>query len=133
MATVYSATDLRHGRRVAVKVMRPELAAAVGGERFLREVRIAASLAHPNIVPLFDSGAAGDILFYVMPLVEGESLRARLDREQQLPVGVALDIARDVAAGLGHAHARRTSCWSRARRSSPISASPGRSTRAPSA
>ena len=104
MAVVYLADDSRHGRQVAVKVMRPELAAAVGPERFLREIRIAARLRHPHIVPLYDSGEAGGLLYYVMPYVEGESLRDRLRRERQLPVDEALGIAREVADALTHAH-----------------------------
>src|SRR5687768_4715982 len=78
MATVYIAEDLRHHRQVAVKVLRPDLAASLGAERFLREIEIAAKLHHPHILPLYDSGGAGEVLFYVMPLVEGESLRDRL-------------------------------------------------------
>src|SRR6058998_856527 len=78
MATVYLAQDIRHGRRVALKVLRPELAAVIGAERFLGEIRTTANLQHPHILPLFDSGAADSFLFYVMPYVEGESLRARL-------------------------------------------------------
>ncbi len=104
MAVVYLADDSRHGRQVAVKVMRPELAAAVGPDRFLREIRIAARLRHPHIVPLYDSGEAGGLLYYVMPYVEGESLRDRLRRERQLPVDEALGIAREVADALTHAH-----------------------------
>ena len=104
MAVVYLAEDPRHGRQVAVKVMRPELAAALGPERFLREIRIAARLRHPHIVPLYDSGEADGLLYYVMPYVEGESLRDRLRRERQLPVDEALGIAREVADALAHAH-----------------------------
>jgi eukaryotic-like serine/threonine-protein kinase len=104
MAVVYLADDSRHGRQVAVKVMRPELAAAVGPERFLREIRIAAQLRHPNIVPLYDSGEADGFLYYVMPYVVGESLRDRLRRERQLPVDEAVGIAREVADALAHAH-----------------------------
>ena len=104
MAVVYLADDPRHGRPVAVKVMRPELAAALGPERFLREIRIAAGLRHPHIVPLYDSGEADGLLYYVMPYVEGESLRDRLRRERQLPVDEALGIAREVADALAHAH-----------------------------
>src|SRR5215208_7833386 len=81
MATVYLAHDLKHGRQVAVKVLRPELAAALGHERFLREITTTANLRHPNILPLFDSGEADGLLFYVMPFVDGESLRDRLSRE----------------------------------------------------
>ena len=110
MATVYLASDRKHDRPVAIKVLRPELGSALGAERFLREIRTTAALRHPNILPLFDSGAtdAGPdgLLFYVMPLVEGESLRARLDRERQLPVDDALRITGEVAAALSYAHAR---------------------------
>jgi Tol biopolymer transport system component/tRNA A-37 threonylcarbamoyl transferase component Bud32 len=104
MATVYLAHDLKHDRRVALKVLRPELAAALGAERFLSEIRTTANLQHPHILPLFDSGEAGGFLFYVMPYVEGESLRQRLDRERQLSVDATLDIARGVAAALQYAH-----------------------------
>src|SRR5437867_4482318 len=103
-ATVYLARDLRHGRPVAIKVLRPEIAAALGPERFLREIQIAAQLAHPHILPLHDSGAAGAFLYYVMPYVEGESLRDRLEREGQLPVEQAVQIAREVADALSYAH-----------------------------
>jgi serine/threonine protein kinase/tetratricopeptide (TPR) repeat protein len=106
MATVYLADDLRHGRQVALKVLDPELAHAVGPDRFLREIEIAARLSHPHIMPLFDSGDAGGHLFYVMPFVRGESLRQRLDRQQRLGVEDAVKIARDVAEALDHAHAR---------------------------
>jgi serine/threonine-protein kinase len=105
MATVYLAQDLKHQRSVAIKVLRPELAAAIGADRFLREISTTASLRHPHILPLYDSGAAGDTLFYVMPFVEGESLRDRLSREKQLPLDDALQIAREVADALGYAHA----------------------------
>jgi len=104
MATVYLARDVRHDRRVAVKVLRPELAAVLGLERFLAEIRTTASLQHPNILPLFDSGMAGSLPFYVMPFVEGESLRQRLDREKQLPVADAVRIAAEVAGALDYAH-----------------------------
>jgi serine/threonine-protein kinase len=104
MATVYLAADLKHDRRVAIKTIRPELAASLGAERFLREIRIAAKLQHPHILPLFDSGAVGDILFYVMPFIEGESLRDRLERERQLPIDEALHLAREIADALGYAH-----------------------------
>src|SRR6266542_6633767 len=104
MATVYLAQDFRHGRSVAVKVLHPELASAVGSERFLREIKLAARLNHPHILPLFDSGAADGFLFYVMPYVEGESLRERLDREQQLPVDEALHHTRAIASALDYAH-----------------------------
>jgi serine/threonine-protein kinase len=104
MAVVYLADDPRHERAVAVKVMRSELAAALGPERFLREIRIAARLRHPHIVPLYDSGEADGLLYYVMPYVEGESLRDRLRRERQLPMDEALGIGREVADALAHAH-----------------------------
>ena len=107
MASVYLAEDLKHHRTVAVKVLRPEIAKAVGPERFEREIAIAARLNHPHIVPLYDSGAADGFLFYVMPHIQGESLRARLVREKQLPVDDALRIARQVASALGYAHAQR--------------------------
>ncbi|NUP54597.1 MAG: protein kinase [Gemmatimonadaceae bacterium] len=105
MATVYLARDLRHDRRVAIKVLRDELAAAVGAERFLAEIRVTASLQHPHILPLFDSGNADGLLWYAMPYVEGETLRSRLARERLLPVGEAVRIAREVADALDHAHA----------------------------
>jgi serine/threonine-protein kinase len=97
---------LKHHRQVAVKVLRPELAAVVGPERFLREIEIAANLNHPHILPLFDSGEADEFLYYVMPYVEGESLRSRLNREKQLPVDDALQIAREVADALDYAHSQ---------------------------
>src|SRR5438034_2782706 len=106
MATVYLAHDVKHHRRVAVKVLRPEVAAALGPDRFLREVEIAARLNHPHILALYDSGKANGFLFYVMPYVAGESLRHRLAREKQLPVEEALGITRDIASALGHAHAQ---------------------------
>src|SRR5882724_3966984 len=104
MATVYLAEDLKHHRKVAIKVLRPELAAVIGAERFLSEVRTTANLQHPHILPLFDSGAADSFLFYVMPFVEGESLRDRLNREKQLPIADALRIATEVASALDYAH-----------------------------
>ena len=104
MATVYLAEDLKHERKVAVKVLRPELAAALGADRFLREIKITAGLTHPHILPLLDSGEADGFLYYVMPYVEGESLRERLNREKQLPLDDALQIAREVADALGSAH-----------------------------
>src|SRR5206468_3909860 len=104
MATVYLAQDLKHHRQVAIKVLKPELAAALGPERFLREIEIAAGLSHPHILPLHDSGEAGGLLYYVMPFVEGESLRDRLNREQQLPLEDALQITREVADALTYAH-----------------------------
>jgi eukaryotic-like serine/threonine-protein kinase len=106
MATVYLAEDVRHHRTVAVKVLRPELAAALGPERFLREIATTANLRHPHILPLYDSGEAAGFLFYVMPYVDGESLRERLNREKQLPITEALSIAREVADALGYAHGR---------------------------
>ena len=104
MATVYLAEDLKHGRRVAIKVLHPELSAVLGGERFLGEIKVTANLQHPHILGLIDSGEADGLLYYVMPYVTGESLRARLQREQQLPVEDALRIAREVASALDYAH-----------------------------
>lgn len=104
MATVYLAQDRKHGRPLAIKVLRPDLAAALGAQRFLREIEIAARLNHPHILPLYDSGEADGSLYYVMPFVEGETLRQRLDRERQLPIDDAVRIAREVADGLNHAH-----------------------------
>ena len=104
MATVYLARDLRHGRLVAIKVLRPEIAAALGPERFLREIELAARLTHPHILPLHDSGQAGGSLYYVMPYIEGESLRDRLEREGPLPLEDALRITREVASALSYAH-----------------------------
>jgi len=114
MATVYLAEDLKHHRPVAIKVLKPELATALGPDRFLREIELTAQLHHPNILPLYDSGSAtaeqgaggGEFLFYVMPFVEGESLRDRLERERQLPLDDALQITKDVAEALGYAHSR---------------------------
>ena len=106
MATVYLARDRKHDRMVAVKVLRPEIAALLGPERFLREIRTAANLQHPHILPLHDSGAADGVLYYVMPYVEGESLRDRLQREPQLPLAEASRITREVADALAYAHAR---------------------------
>ena len=107
MATVYLAQDLKHERKVAIKVLRPELAAALGSERFLREIKITANLNHPHILPLLDSGEADGFLFYAMPYVEGESLRDRLNCEKQLPLEDALEIASEVADALGSAHRRK--------------------------
>jgi serine/threonine-protein kinase len=104
MATVFLAHDLRHDRKVAIKVLRPELAASLGAERFLREISIAAGLMHPHILPLHDSGADADVLWFAMPYVAGPSLRERLVREAELPVGDAIRILRDVADALAHAH-----------------------------
>jgi len=104
MATVYLADDLRHDRRVALKVLHPELSSALGPDRFLREIKLAARLNHPHIVPLFDSGEAAGYLFYVMPVVEGESLRDRLLREGQIPLEEALQLVRGIASALDYAH-----------------------------
>jgi eukaryotic-like serine/threonine-protein kinase len=104
MATVYLAEDLKHHRPVAIKVLNPELAATLGPERFVREIQFASQLSHPHILPLYDSGAAGGLLYYVMPYIEGESLRHRLDREKQLGLEEALAITQDVAAALTYAH-----------------------------
>jgi len=104
MATVYLAHDVRHDRKVALKVLRPELAAILGGERFLAEIRTTANLQHPHILPLHDSGEADGLVYYVMPYVEGESLRDRILREHQLPVDDAVRIATEVADALGYAH-----------------------------
>ncbi|MDH5284876.1 MAG: serine/threonine protein kinase, partial [Gemmatimonadota bacterium] len=111
MATVYLAEDLKHDRQVAIKVLRPELAAVLGSERFLREIQTTASLRHPHILPLYDSGAAGDhegrpYLYYVMPFIEGGSLRDRLRQQKQLPLDEALTLCREVADALGYAHSR---------------------------
>jgi serine/threonine-protein kinase len=104
MAVVYLAEDLKHHRRVAIKVLKPELSAIVGSERFLREIEIAATLQHPHILPLFDSGQAESFLYYVMPFVEGESLRERLARETRLPFDTALQIIREIGSALQYAH-----------------------------
>jgi serine/threonine protein kinase len=104
MATVYVARDLKHDRHVALKVLKPELAALLGVERFLSEIRVTAHLQHPHILPLFDSGQAGGLIYYVMPHVEGESLRQRLAREKQLPLETAVEITRAVASALDYAH-----------------------------
>ena len=106
MATVYLAEDRKHRRLVAIKVLQRDLASVLGPERFLREIEFAAQLTHPHIVPLYDSGAAGGLLYYVMPYIEGESLRDRLQRERQLPLEQALEITRNVAAALTYAHTR---------------------------
>ena len=104
MAMVFLAEDVKHHRPVAIKLLQPELAAVLGGERFLREIEIAARLHHPHILPLYDSGEADGLLYYVMPYAEGESLRDRLEREKQLPLDDALQIAREVADALSYAH-----------------------------
>ncbi len=106
MATVYLASDAKHGREVAIKVLLPELAATLGAERFEREIRLAAKLQHPHILGLFDSGIADGLLFYVMPFVKGESLRDRIDREGMLPIEDAIQIVLEVNDALGHAHAQ---------------------------
>jgi serine/threonine-protein kinase len=105
MARVYRARDLKHDRSVALKVLRPEVAAVIGSPRFLREIRVAAGLQHPGILPLYDSGEAGDLLYYVMPFVEGHTLRGRIEEVGQLTVEEVLAVTRDVAAALDHAHA----------------------------
>jgi eukaryotic-like serine/threonine-protein kinase len=104
MATVYRAIDVKHQRDVAIKVLHPDLGAALGSERFLSEIRTTARLQHPHVLPLLDSGEADGLLYYVMPLVTGETLRQRLEREQQLPIDDAISIAREVADALGYAH-----------------------------
>src|SRR5688572_25682343 len=106
MATVHLAEDVRHHRKVALKLLHPELSAVIGPERFLKEIELTANLQHPHILPLFDSGTADGQLFYVMPFVEGESLRGRLERERQLPIADAILIAREVADALHYAHER---------------------------
>ncbi len=106
MATVYLARDLKHERFVALKVLRPELGAVIGIERFLSEIRVTAGLQHPHILPLFDSGQAEGLIYYAMPHVEGETLRSRLDRERQLPIGEAVDITKAVGSALDYAHRR---------------------------
>ncbi|HEU4828559.1 MAG TPA: protein kinase [Gemmatimonadales bacterium] len=104
MAIVYLAEDVRHHRRVAIKVLHPQLSAVIGSERFLKEIELTANLQHPHILPLFDSGEAGGLLYYVMPYVEGETLRTRLERERQLSIPDAIRIAREVADALAYAH-----------------------------
>ena len=135
MATVFRAEDRKHHRAVAIKVLRADLAAVLGPDRFLREIEIAARLQHPHILPLYDSGSAAGILYYVMPYVEGESLRDRLDREKQLPQDDALRIATEVAGALAYAHSHawctgtsslRTSCCQAGRRWWRTSGSRGR-------
>ena len=106
MATVYLAQDLKHDRQVAIKVLRPELAAVIGAERFVSEIKTTANLQHPHILPLHDSGEADSFLFYVMPFIEGETLRDRLTRERQLPVTEAVRITKEVASALEYAHKR---------------------------
>src|SRR5436309_10171401 len=104
MATVYLAHDLKHDRDVAIKVLHEDLGATLGPERFLAEIKTTAKLQHPHILPLLDSGEAGGLLFYVMPFVAGETLRERLTRDTQLPIGDGICIAREVAYALGAAH-----------------------------
>src|SRR5688572_19020377 len=104
MATVYLARDLKHDRKVALKVLHPELGAIIGTERFLAEIRLTANLQHPHILPLFDSGVADGLLYYVMPYVDGESLRSKLTREGQLPTDDAVRIAAGIANALEYAH-----------------------------
>ncbi|MEY4608176.1 MAG: hypothetical protein RL625_393, partial [Gemmatimonadota bacterium] len=104
MATVWRAIDLKHDRDVAIKVLHPDLGAALGAERFLTEIKTTARLQHPHILPLLDSGAADGLLYYVMPMVQGETLRARLNRERPLPIAEALRIAREVGSALDYAH-----------------------------
>ena len=104
MATVYLAEDLKHDRKVALKVLKPELAAILGAERFLSEIKVTANLQHSNILPLYDSGEADSFLYYVMPFVEGDTLREKLERERQLSVEETVEIAKSVAA------ARATAC-----------------------
>lgn len=132
MATVFRAHDLRHDRDVAVKVLHPEIGAMLGAQRFLAEITTTARLQHPHILPLLDSGDADGLLYYVMPVVDGESLRARLDREAQLPIDEAVRITSEVASALDYSHRHavvhrdinpRTFCCTRVTRSSPISAS----------
>ncbi|MCH8939386.1 MAG: serine/threonine protein kinase, partial [Gemmatimonadetes bacterium] len=106
MAKVYLARDLKHDRSVAVKVLRPELAAVLGAERFLNEIRVTANLQHPHIVQLYDSGEADGDLYYVMPFIDGESLRGKLNRENQLSIDEAVAITRAVAEALDYAHRR---------------------------
>ncbi|HEY6108083.1 MAG TPA: serine/threonine-protein kinase, partial [Gemmatimonadales bacterium] len=106
MATVYLAQDLKHDRKVAVKVLKPELAAVLGADRFLAEIKVTANLQHPNLLPLFDSGEADGFLYYVMPYVEGETLRARLERERQLPVDDVVRLVTLLANALDYAHSQ---------------------------
>ena len=106
MATVFLAEDLKHHRHVAIKVLHTELTAAVGTDRFLREIETVAGLTHPHVLPLYDSGEADGLLYYAMPYIDGETLRERLEREKQLPVDEAVRIAREVASALDHAHTR---------------------------
>ncbi len=104
MATVYLAHDVKHDRKVAVKVLRPELAAVLGAERFVQEIKTTANLQHPHILPLFDSGDADGFLYYVMPFIDGETLRDKLNRETQLGIEEAVKITTEVADALDYAH-----------------------------
>ncbi|MDE3171445.1 MAG: serine/threonine protein kinase, partial [Gemmatimonadota bacterium] len=104
MATVYLAQDLKHDRKVAIKVLKPELAAVLGAERFVQEIKTTAALSHPHILPLFDSGTADAQLYYVMPYIEGETLREKLNRETQLGVDEAVRITTEIADALDYAH-----------------------------
>ena len=108
MATVVLAHDLKHDRQVAIKVLRPELAVMIGSERFLQEIRVTARLRHPHILPLYDSGAVDGVLYYVSPLVEGGSLKARIERDGKLPAVEAVRIAREVADALDFALDRKS-------------------------
>src|ERR1051325_3786214 len=106
-ATVYLAHDLKHDRDVAVKVLKPEVAAAIGVKRFLAEIRLTSNLKHPHILPLFDSGSAGSLLFYVMPFIDGESLGVRVRRDGRFPIEDVIHILRQVADALAYAHEAR--------------------------
>ena len=104
MATVYLAEDLKHDRKVAIKVLKPELAAVLGAERFVQEIKTTAALSHPHILPLFDSGEAGGFLYYVMPYIQGETIREKLNRETQFGIEEAVRVATEVADALDYAH-----------------------------
>src|SRR5512145_3423505 len=106
MATVYLAEDLKHHRKVAIKVLKPELAAVLGADRFVQEITTTATLQHPHILPLFDSGSAGGLLYYVMPFVEGESLRDRLERDAPLGIDETVRLATEIGDALDYAHSR---------------------------
>ncbi len=105
MAVVFLAHDERHERDVALKILKPELASEIGADRFLREIKLAARLTHPHILPLFDSGDADGLLFYVMPYIDGESLRERLNRDGQLPLGLVVEMTRQIGAALDYVYA----------------------------